>query len=93
MHARGPDKVGRAGETDPTLLRFASAITEQKICWELLAQKFDRLQTLRLGLTDQFFGPDIESGQKGHPAQKACCFSNVDVSFLCNTLFLILKPP
>ena len=25
-------------QTDPTLLRYASAITEQKKCWELLAQ-------------------------------------------------------
>ena len=34
-------------QTDPTLLRYASAITEQKNCWELLAEKFDRFQTLR----------------------------------------------
>ena len=34
-------------ETDPTLLRYASTITEQKKCWELLAEKFDRFQTLR----------------------------------------------
>ena len=33
-------------QTDPTLLRYASAITEQKKCWELLAEKFDRFQTL-----------------------------------------------
>ena len=37
---------GRAVQTDPTLLRYASAITEQKKCWELLAEKFDWLQTL-----------------------------------------------
>ena len=30
-----------------TLLRYASAITEQKECWELLAHKFDRFQILR----------------------------------------------
>ena len=30
---------------DPTLWRYASAITEQKKCWELLAEKFDRFQT------------------------------------------------
>ena len=29
------------------LLGYASAITEQKKCWELLAEKFDRFQTLR----------------------------------------------
>ena len=37
---------GRTVQTDPTLLRYASAITEQKKCWELLAEKFDRFQTL-----------------------------------------------
>ena len=45
--ASGPNNVGRAVQTDPTLLRYASAITEQKKCWELLAEKFDRFQTLR----------------------------------------------
>ena len=29
------------------MLRYASAITEQKKCWELLAEKLDRFQTLR----------------------------------------------
>ena len=47
MRVRGPNIVGRALETDPTLLRYASAITEQNKCWELLAEKFDRFQTLR----------------------------------------------
>ena len=37
----------QAEQTNPTLLRYASAITEQKKCWELFAQKFDRFQTLR----------------------------------------------
>ena len=40
-------RVGSGVQTDPTLLRYASAITEQKKCWELLAEKFDRFQTLR----------------------------------------------
>ena len=31
---------------DPTSLRYASVITEQKKCWDLLAQTFDRFQTL-----------------------------------------------
>ena len=44
MRVRGPNTVGRAVQTDPTLLRNASAITEQKKCWELLAQTFDRFQ-------------------------------------------------
>ena len=47
MCVRGPNNVGRAVQTDPTLLRFTSAITEQKKFWELFAQKFDRFQTLR----------------------------------------------
>ena len=47
MSVRGPNNVGRIVQTDPTLWRYASAITEQKKCWELLAQKFDRFQTLR----------------------------------------------
>ena len=47
MSVRGPNNFGRAVQTDPTLLRYASAITEQKKCWELLAEKFDRFQTLR----------------------------------------------
>jgi len=46
MSVRGPNNVGRAVQTDPTLLRYASAITEQKKP-ELLAEKFDRFQTLR----------------------------------------------
>ena len=47
MSVRDPNNVGRAVQTDPTLLRYASGITEQKKCWELLAEKFDRFQTLR----------------------------------------------
>ena len=47
MSVSGPNSVERAVQTDPTLLRYASAITEQKKCWELLAEKFDRFQTLR----------------------------------------------
>ena len=47
MSVRGPNNVGRAAPADPTLLRYVSAITEQKKCWELLAEKFDRFQALR----------------------------------------------
>ena len=39
-------RKGRAVQTDPTLLCYASETTEQKKCWELLAQKLDRFQTL-----------------------------------------------
>ena len=34
MRFRGPKNVGRAVQTDPTIM-------EQKKCWKLLAQKFD----------------------------------------------------
>ena len=48
---RGPNNVGRTVRkncaTDPTLLPYASAITEQKKCWELLSEKSDRFQTSR----------------------------------------------
>jgi len=37
MSVRGPNNVVKTVQTDPTLLRYASAITEQKRCWELLA--------------------------------------------------------
>ena len=47
MSVRGPNNVERAVQSDPTLLRYASAITEQKKCWELLPEKFYRFQTLR----------------------------------------------
>ena len=47
MRVHGPNNVGRAVQTDPTLLRYTLVITEQKKCWELLAEKFDQFQTLR----------------------------------------------
>ena len=46
MCLRGPNNVGRVVRTDTTLLRYTSVIAEQKKCWELLAQTFDRFQTL-----------------------------------------------
>ena len=36
----------RAWPQEWTLLRYASAITEQKKCWGLLTQTFDRFRTL-----------------------------------------------
>ena len=42
---RSPNNVGRAVQNGPTLLRYASTITEQKKCWELFAQKFNPFQT------------------------------------------------
>ena len=42
---RGSNNVGGAVQTDPTLLYYASTITDQKKCWELFAQTFDWSQT------------------------------------------------
>ena len=47
MRVRVPNNVGRAVQTDPTLLHHALAFVEQRKFWESLAQKFDRFQTLR----------------------------------------------
>ena len=55
MSVRGPNNVGRTVQTYPTLLRYASAITEQKKCWEL-AEKFDRYQTLRNNIQQHVTG-------------------------------------
>ena len=40
-------RKGRAVQTDPTLLWYASAIKKQKKCWELLPQKFYWFEPLR----------------------------------------------
>ena len=47
IRVRDFNNVGRAAQTDPKLLRYASTITKQKKCWEMLAQKFDRFEILR----------------------------------------------
>ena len=60
MSVRCPNNVRRAMQTDPTLLRYASAITEQKKCWELLAEMFDRFQTSRNNM------------QQGEPTDATC---------------------
>ena len=44
MRVGGPNIVRRAVQTDPTLLRYSPVITEQKKCWELLAQNIDRFK-------------------------------------------------
>ena len=46
MRVRGPNNIGKAVQTDPTSLHYASEITEQNNCWELLVQMFNRFQTL-----------------------------------------------
>ena len=39
MLMRGFNNVGRAAQTDPKLLRYASTITKQKKCWEMFGSK------------------------------------------------------
>ena len=46
MRVHGPNIVGRVVQMDPTLLRYTSAITEQKKGWDLFPQKVDWFQTL-----------------------------------------------
>ena len=52
MHVCGPNNVGRAVQADLTSLRYASVITEQNKCWELLAQMFDRFQQHATGCSN-----------------------------------------
>ena len=47
MRNAWPQQCWKSCANGSNLLRYASAITEQKKCWELLAEKFDRFQTLR----------------------------------------------
>ena len=49
MRVCGLNNVGRAMQTDLTSLRSTLAIMDQKKCWELLAQKFDRFQQHAIG--------------------------------------------
>ena len=72
MRLRGPNNVGRAVQTDPTLLQYASAITEQKKCWDLLAQTFDRFQTLRN--TSQQFPTAVQTDATCNIQQFGSCW-------------------
>ena len=45
MRVGGPNNVGRAVQTDPILVPYASEITEQKECGEFLTHKFDQFIT------------------------------------------------
>ena len=71
MSVRGPNNVGRAVQTDPTSLHYASAITEQKKCWELLAEKFDRFQTLRNNIQQHATG--CANGRNVTCSIQHCC--------------------
>ena len=63
--------VGRAVQIDPTLLRQASAITEQKKCLKSLALKFDHFQPLLNNMQKHVTG--CANGRKiKHPTM--CCW-------------------
>ena len=47
MRNAWPQQCWKSCANGSNLLRYASAIQEQKKCWKLLAEKFDRFQTLR----------------------------------------------
>lgn len=53
----GPNNVERAMQIDPTLLCCAleqkKKFSEQKKCWELMAQKFDRFQQHAIGCANR----------------------------------------
>ena len=59
MSVRGPNNVGRAVQTDPTLLRYASAITEQKncgSCWVKSLTSFKLCATTRSNIQQHATG-------------------------------------
>ena len=73
MSVRGPNNVGRAVQTDPTLLHYASAITGQNTCWELLAEKFDRFRTLRNNIQQYATERNIVGQQLSAFLDVTCC--------------------
>ena len=56
MRVRGPNNVGRAVQTDPTLLRYASVIAEQKKCLESLAQSLIACESIRFSFALRRWG-------------------------------------
>ena len=59
MRVRGPNNVGRAVQTDPTLLRYASAIMEQKnvgSCWLKSLTGFKLCATTRTNIQQHTTG-------------------------------------
>ena len=76
------------------LLRYASAITEQKKCWELLAENFDRFQTLRNN-TQQHLRNNMQQGVQTDAAcniQQCCTGLKAAAIFLVELSFAGLPP-
>ena len=91
MSVRGPNNVGRAVQTDATLLRYASVITEQKKFWGLLAEKFDRFQTL-CNNTQQLTSNNMQQGvQTGATCNIPQCWEllHTNVASVCTYLSLV----
>ena len=60
MSISGPNNVERALQTDPTMLRYASAITEQNKCCGLLANVASVYKALEGVLPGKIFTSKIE---------------------------------
>ena len=92
MSVRGPNNVGRAVQTDPTLLRYASAITEQKKCWELLAEKFDPFQTLRNNTQQHPTTGNRVCKRTQHVSNIQQCWELLtnDVASVCTGLYILM---
>ena len=58
MHVCGLKEVGRAVQKVLNLWPYTLAITEQKKCWELLAQKYDQFNLLSPNINIQILQTD-----------------------------------
>ena len=58
MHVCGLKEVGRAVQKVLNLWPYTLAITEQKKCWELLAQKYDQFNPLSPNINIQILQTD-----------------------------------
>ena len=79
MSVRGPNNVGRAVQTDPTLLRDASANTEQKKCWGVVRSKVwpvsnfaQKLPITRNNFNNMQQGVQTEATLLGVAGQQCC---------------------
>ena len=91
---RGPNNVRRAVQTDPTLLCYASTITEQKKCWELFAQKFNSFQTSRYSMQKSVQTDATCNTQQWcvrlHGAMRSLLFIVEEFVRVVNMLFIIV---
>ena len=91
--ASGPNNVGRAVQTDPTLPRYASAITEQKKCWELLAQKSDQFLALRNNSQQHPTTYSMNNVQQGMQTDATCNNQQFCVRLIATEKLMIVYLP